>query len=816
MKKERYKVTGMSCSACAASVENLLKKSEGVKSASVNLTSEKVELIFDDSLTNFSVLKSKLNGIGYDILQEKNLTEEKPSFFEKSASLSAFILSITVMYAAMGNMAGFPPIPYFNESNPKSFTVFQLLLTAAVIFLGRTFFLKGFKLLFKLQPNMDSLIAIGSSAAFLFSLYESVHVFLGNTASLHHLYFESAALIISFILAGKEIEKRTKGKASEAIKKLMELSPDTVTVFESNSELEIPVSKLKKGDIVILKPGSRAAVDGHVIEGTAFFDESVVTGESMPVSKSNGSEIISGSLNLNGNIKYSAEKIGEESFINRIIKMVEDAQNKKAPIARFADVVSGWFVPVVIFISLASFIIWFAVSKDFEFSLKIAISILVIACPCALGLATPTAIMAGTGRGSELGILIRNGEVLETASKINRLFFDKTGTITKGKPELNSLIPENNFSTSELLLFAAAVEKKSEHPLGTAVINYALTNNITIPECTNFNSSAGNGVSGIVNSKYVIAGKREFLEQKGIEICSDYDIEKELQTGNSVIYIGIDNIFAGAISIGDKLRDDSAGAVEELKKMGIEPVMVTGDHKITAEAIAKKAGISLVFSQLLPADKMRIIEESNSKGYITAMVGDGINDSPALSAANVGIAIGNDTDIAKESAEIILVRENIADVVTAIKLSRKTMKNIKINLLWASIYNIIGIPIAAGVLYTFGGPLLNPIIAAAAMSFSSISVVTNAVRLRFYKDSSLYIINKQIEEENKMSEIKIDGMMCSHCTSRVKQILESIEGVRNVDVNLDKKTAYFECDDFNAVFSKAEPAITAAGYKVIK
>lgn len=496
--------------------------------------------------------------------------------------------------------------------------------------------------------------------------------------------------------------------------------------------------------------------------------------------------------------------------------MVDEAQNKKAPIAKFADTVSGWFVPVVILISLLSFFIWFAISKNFEFSLKIAVSVLVIACPCALGLATPTAIMAGTGRGSELGILIRNGEVLETASKINKVFFDKTGTITKGKPEVRAVISENGFSDSDILFFAAGVEKKSEHPLGAAVVNYALSKGLEIPECSQFFADTGRGVSGFVNSKYVAAGKKEFLESKSIAVSYDSKIETELQAGNSVIYIAVDNKFAGAVSIGDRLREESSDSIAELKKMGIEPVMLTGDHKLTAEAIGKSAGISLIFAELLPSEKMKIIEESNSKGYITAMVGDGINDSPALTAANVGIAIGNGTDIAKESAEIILVRENLADVVTAIKLSKKTMKNIKVNLLWASLYNIIGIPVAAGVLYIFGGPLLNPVIAAAAMSFSSISVVANAVRLRFYKENLLYKNSISKKEESKMNEIKVEGMMCSHCTSRVTQILESIEGVTKVEVNLEKKAAYVECNDFASVLAVAEKAINSAGYKVIR
>lgn len=450
----------MSCSACASSVEKSLNSSSGVKSASVNLTSEKVEILFDENITEYSKLKSELNKIGYDILSESNNSVKDEGLIVKLFTPAAFLLSILVMYASMAAMAGFPALPYFNENNPKSFVLFQLIITSIVVIMGRNFFIKGFKLLFKLSPNMDSLIAIGSSAAFLFSLYGVVQVFFGNFAAMHHLYFESAALIISFVLIGKELEKKTKGKASEAIRRLMELAPETATVIDSSkNEIDIPVSSLKKGDILILKPGKRAAVDGKVLEGSSAVDESVVTGESIPVDKLKGDEIISGSLNLNGNIKYIAEKVGEESFINRIIKMVDEAQNKKAPIAKFADTVSGWFVPVVILISLLSFFIWFAILKDFEFSLKIAVSVLVIACPCALGLATPTAIMAGTGRGSELGILIRNGEVLETASKINKVFFDKTGTITKGKPEVRAVISENGFSDSDILFFAAGVEK---------------------------------------------------------------------------------------------------------------------------------------------------------------------------------------------------------------------------------------------------------------------------------------------------------------------------------------------------------------------
>jgi Cu+-exporting ATPase len=581
---------------------------------------------------------------------------------------------------------------------------------------------------------MDSLIAIGTTAAVLYSLYSTWRISIGYFEYVDDLYFETAGVIITLILLGKSLEAVSKGRTSEAIKKLMGLAPKTAVVIQDNKEIEIPIEEVEVGDIIVVKPGEKIPVDGEVVEGLTSIDESMLTGESMPVEKKAGDKVFAASINKNGSIKFKATKVGSDTALAQIIKLVEDAQGSKAPIAQMADIVSGYFVPIVFLIALVSAIVWLLAGQDAVFALKVFIAVLVIACPCALGLATPTAIMVGTGKGAEYGVLIKGGEALETTHKINTIVFDKTGTITEGRPEVTDIVTTEIIDEKLILQLAASAEKGSEHPLGEAIVRGAEKQGLEIKKLDSFNAIPGHGIEVSIDGKQMLLGNRRLMLDRGISLEKlEEQSDKLASEGKTPMYISIENNLAGIIAVADVVKESSAKAIEKLHKMGIEVAMITGDNRRTAEAIAKLVGIDRVLAEVLPQDKASEVKKLQAEGKKVAMVGDGINDAPALAQADIGIAIGSGTDVAMESADIVLMRSDLMDVPTAIQLSKSTIRNIKQNLFWAFAYNIAGIPIAAGVLYAFGGPLLNPVFAAAAMSMSSVSVLSNALRLKGFK-----------------------------------------------------------------------------------
>ena len=754
--KENYtknlelKIGGMSCAACSKAVERVTKKLDGVINSSVNIATEKASIEYNPSQIKVSQIKATIEKAGYKVIEEEKemlidedkLRKEK----EKRSLFTKFIIavgfSIPLFYIAMGPMISKPfgpwPVPSIIDPmmNPLNYALIQMVLVIPVMLAGYKFYINGFKSLVNKNPNMDTLVAIGTSAAFLYSVYNTYKITTTMEISHghHQLYFESAGIIIALILLGKYLESRAKGKTGEAIKKLIGLQPKTALIVNGNEEIEISIDEVEEGDIIIVKPGSKIPVDGIVVEGHTSVDESMLSGESIPVEKSIGDNVTGGSINKNGVIKFRAEKVGSDTVLAQIIKLVEDAQGKKAPIAALADKVSGYFVPAVITIALVSSILWLIFgNKDLEFVLTIFISVLVIACPCALGLATPTAIMVGTGKGAENGILIKSGEALELAHKVNTVIFDKTGTITEGKPTVTDIIT-NNIDERYLLQLAASAEKGSEHPLGEAIVKYGEEKNIELKNVERFKAIPGHGIEVIIDEKLILLGNKKLMDDSNIAIESlEKRCDKLASLGKTPMYIAIDNELSGVIAVADTVKENSKKAIEKLHEMEITVAMVTGDNKKTAEAIAKEVGIDIVISEVLPKDKSNEVKKLQEQGKFVAMVGDGINDAPALAQADIGIAIGSGTDVAIESADIVLMKSDLIDVSNAIKLSNETIKNIKQNLFWAFGYNTIGIPIAAGVLYLFGGPLLNPMFAAAAMSLSSVSVVTNALRLKNFK-----------------------------------------------------------------------------------
>ncbi len=628
------------------------------------------------------------------------------------------------------------------ETNIINYALIQIVLVVPIMLVGYKFYINGFKSLFHGSPNMDTLVAIGTSSAFIYSLYTTINLIRNAGVSMemhmshhHQLYFESAGIIIALILLGKFLESRSKGKTSEAIKKLMGLQPKTATIMVDNKEVEVSIDEVLEGDIVVVKPGEKIPVDGKIVFGHTSIDESMLTGESMPVEKTIGDSVTGASINKNGLIRFEATKVGKDTALAQIIKLVEDAQGTKAPIAKLADTVAGYFVPAVITIAVISALLWAIIGKEnTTFVLTIFISVLVIACPCALGLATPTAIMVGTGKGAENGILIKSSVALELAHKVNTVIFDKTGTITEGKPKVTEIITYGDYDEDYLLKLAASAEKGSEHPLGEAIVRYAEEKNMNLINVEKFNSVTGKGINAIIDNKKINLGNVKMMEDLNISLDIVENKYEELsKQGKTPMFISIENELAGIIAVNDVVKESSKRAVELLHNLGIKVAMVTGDNKNTADAIAKQVGIDIVLAEVLPQDKSNEVKKLQAEGNFVAMVGDGINDAPALAAADIGIAIGNGTDVAIESADIVLMKNDLMDVPTAIKLSKDTIRNIKQNLFWAFGYNTIGIPVAAGVLYIFGGPLLNPMIAAAAMSLSSVSVVSNALRLRKFK-----------------------------------------------------------------------------------
>jgi len=740
MAEKNYTVTGMSCASCANAVEKALNKNNDIN-ASVNFATEKLNIEYDEKKYNFDKIREIVESAGYGLAEDMTEDKKVELYQEKITSLKnrlilAVIFVVPLLYISMGHMLGAVLPEFLNPKvNPLNFALAQFVLTLPIIYAGRDFFSHGFKNLVRKSPTMDSLIAIGSTAAVLYGIYATFGIVIVDPEAHMDLYYESAGAIITLILFGKLLEAKTKGQTSSAIKKLIGLQPKKAKIIENGAEKEVLIGNLKVGDIVIVKPGEKIAVDGRIVEGATSVDESMLTGESLPVSKKVGDKVVGGSINKNGSIRFEATEIGKNTVLSQIIKLVEEAQGSKAPISRMADIVSAYFVPIVIGIAIITGTAWFLSGSGLVTAVSFFIAVLVIACPCALGLATPTSIMVGTGKGAENGIIIKSGEALETAYKIKTVVFDKTGTITKGKPILTNLIAYGKYNENELLKIAASVENDSEHPLAEAIVNKAKEKNIEIKPYEKFRAMPGYGIRATFEGKEVQIGNRKLMENRKINVeisQKDYDIL--LNEGKTPMYISIDNELAGLVAVADVIKETSKEAIEKLKKMGIKTVMLTGDNEKTAKFIAKQVGIDDVISEVLPYQKSQKVKELQEKDEFVAMVGDGINDSPALAQANVGIAIGNGTDVAIESADIVLIRNDLRDVAGSIALSKATITNIKENLFWAFFYNVLGIPFAAGIFYAFfNGPKLDPMIAAFAMSFSSVSVLGNALRLKFFK-----------------------------------------------------------------------------------
>ncbi|MBR2970819.1 MAG: heavy metal translocating P-type ATPase [Clostridia bacterium] len=735
-------VGGMTCAACVGRVERAICALDGVSKVFVNIATEKAAVTFDKSKVRQHQINEAIKKAGYTVIEdgvsaaekrEEQKRKELKAMWTKLIVSACFALPL--LYVAMVPMLPFA-MPFSHalhtlmEKYPLAYALIQLALVVPSVCVGYKFYTVGYKALFSKSPNMDSLIAVGTSAAIIFSIYSTVLIAMGDGSRVHSLYFESAAVIITLILLGKSLEAVSKGKTGAAIKKLMGLAPKTAIVIIGDEEKEIPITEVCVGDIIVVKPGSKVPVDGIVVEGETSIDESMLTGESIPVRKRSGDKVFAASINTNGSIKFRAERVGGDTALAQIIRLVEEAQGSKAPIAKIADTVSGIFVPTVCLIALVSALAWlFGTGLDVEFALTIFISVLVIACPCALGLATPTAIMVGTGLGAEHGILIKSGEALETAHKITTVVLDKTGTVTCGKPTVTDINTFGDMDSNEMLALCASAEKQSEHPLAVAIVDYASAK-VEIPHCDSFEALAGRGIKAEVSGKQILVGNALLMSEFGIAGGADERVASLADEGKTPMLVAVDGVLCGIIAVADVVKETSAKAIARLHEMGIEVVMLTGDNQKTANAIAKQVGVSKVIAEVLPSDKSEVVKRLMAEGKTVAMVGDGINDAPALAVSDVGIAIGSGTDVAIESADIVLVHSDLMDVSAAITLSKKTMRTIKQNLFWAFGYNTVGIPVAAGLLHLFGGPLLSPMIGAAAMSFSSVSVLLNALRLR--------------------------------------------------------------------------------------
>ncbi len=735
MKEERYNISGMSCAACSASVQRVVSKLDGVESCEVNLVTEKMTVVYDETKTGPEDFKKSVERAGFGISPETAEKEEKSEEKPKEKSdlpilIVSSVLSAVLLYISMGQMlVKNLPVPFFMNMNsdPTGFALTQLLLCIPVIYMGKRFFTTGIPLLLRGNPNMDSLVAIGAGASFIYSVVMTYAIPYYHHA-VHNLYYESVAVVITLVALGKHLELRSQKKTASAIKKLMELSPDTAVVLRDGKEITVPTKEVKVGEILVIKPGAKIPLDGTVTEGYSSADESMLTGESIPVEKTEGSGVIGGSINLNGFIYVKVTKVGDDTALAKIIKFVEDAQNKKAPISKTADKVAGIFVPAVIIIAFLAAAAWLISGKEISLVLKVFTGVLVIACPCALGLATPTAIMVGTGLGAANGILIRNGEILEITHKVKAVIFDKTGTVTVGKAAVTDVCADDE---NKLLYYAAAAESGSDHPLAKAVTDYAADKGLSPTRPEALENVSGKGLRCTVDGKTVLLGNAAFLKESGADIKKYEENGKKLAVeGKSLIYVAADNSTLGLIAVADSVRETSASAFDRLKKLGIHTVILSGDNKACADYIGSLVGADEVYSEVLPEQKAEIVSEIRKKYGSVMMVGDGINDAPALSEADIGCAIGGGSDIAIEAADIVLMKSDPVDVPRAIRLSRLTITNIKENLFWAFCYNTVCIPIAAGVLYLFGGPLLNPMLAGLAMSLSSVFVVSNALRLR--------------------------------------------------------------------------------------
>ena len=743
--KKEYKLSGMTCASCAMTVEMAVKDLETVEDVSVNLATERLSLLPKAGFDSQQVLDAVAEA-GY---QEEETGKDRPSDVSEEAAMKAkelkrkkqellilLVTALPLLYISMGSMVGLP-LPSFLDhmAYPLVFVLSQLLLTLPAVWIGRGFYQRGFRNLIKRHPNMDSLIAVGTSAAFFYSLYSVRQVFLGYHAFVHQLYFESVAVIIALVLLGKYLESSAKGRTSQAIQSLLELVPSQATVIRYGEAVMIDTEDIRVGDIIRIKPGERMPVDGLVTEGQTFVDESMMTGESVPIEKKVGDTITSATINQNGSIDYQATRVGSDTTLAQIVRLVEEAQGSKAPIAALADKISLYFVPIVLSLATLSALAWYVLAgESLSFSLSIFIAVLVIACPCALGLATPTAIMVGTGKGAENGILIKSGQALEAAYQLDTIVLDKTGTITVGKPSLTDLLPLGDLNRSDLLQLIASAEQHSEHPLAQAILEAAEEEELGLLPVSHFEAIVGRGLSAQVEGKHLLVGNESLMKEEHIDSSAFQGQLLELsQEGKTAMFVAVDGQLAGILAVADEMKSSSLSAVQELQSMGLEVIMLTGDREETATAIAQKAGIQKVIAGVLPDGKATAIKDLQEAGKKLAMVGDGINDAPALVQADVGIAIGSGADVAIESADVVLMHSDLQDVVKAIKLSQATIRNIKENLFWAFAYNTLGIPIAMGLLHLFGGPLLNPMLAGLAMSLSSVSVVANALRLGRFK-----------------------------------------------------------------------------------
>ncbi|MGX8709842.1 MAG: heavy metal translocating P-type ATPase [bacterium] len=852
---KKFNVTGMTCSACSANVEKSVRKLNGVSSVNVNLLSNSMTVDYDDTVANDAEVIRAVENAGYGAsvysrkanTNAKSQPQENPVQKELQSMKTRLIVSFTflipLLYLAMHHMLkewiGLP-VPEFIKAafhGPENGVVFafaQFLLLLPIAYVNRKYFQVGFKTLAKRAPNMDSLIAIGSTAAIVYGIFAifKIGYALGHgdmeTADhfLMDLYFESAGTILALITLGKYLEARSKGKTSEAITKLMDLAPKTAVVIRDGAEAEIPVEEVVVGDILPVRPGQSIPVDGIIVEGSSSIDQSALTGESIPVEKHVGDKVIAATINKTGYFKFEAQKVGDDTTLAQIIDLVEEASSSKAPIAKLADKISGIFVPVVICIAVVSAAAWLIAGQSFEFALSIGIAVLVISCPCALGLATPVAIMVGTGKGASNGILIKSAEALETAHTVNTVVLDKTGTITEGKPKVTDILTTGLAAERELLTIAASMEKPSEHPLADAIVERASELGLEIKAVDQFDSVSGQGVAAVLDGKQYFAGNRAMMENRKVDISSLQSACDALaEDGKTPLYFAQGQNLLGVIAVADVVKPTSRQAIEEFKAMGIDVVMLTGDNKRTAEAIRRQLHIDRVVAEVMPQDKESEVRRIQDGGKKVAMVGDGINDAPALARADVGIAIGAGTDIAIESADIVLMKSDLLDAVTAVQLSKAVIRNIKENLFWAFFYNSIGIPLAAGVFFSLLGWKLNPMFGAAAMSLSSVCVVSNALRLKLFKPRRISAGQKQneienpikIEAEGDLSEMKkvitINGMSCEHCKARVEKALNAIGGVEaKVDLKKNNATVSLKTEVSDEALKNA---VQEAGYEVV-
>ena len=860
MKKEQFNVTGMTCAACSARVEKAVGKLPGVDKIAVNLLKNSMVVEYDETALDTQKIIGAVTEAGYGASLKEAAQEGKAS---KSMQASAndiarqeyeavkkrlklsLVFAVPLSYISMGHMMGWPlPEIFLGVENAMIFSLTLLLLVIPVVFINFKFFRVGFKTLFAASPNMDSLIAIGASASLVYGVYALYKIAYGfghgDLAMVHQfsmdLYFESAGMILTLITFGKFLEARAKGRTSDAITKLMDLAPKTAVVERDGTELEIPVEEVEKGDILVVRSGMSVPVDGVLTEGHAAVDESAITGESIPVEKETGSKVTGATVVKSGFFKMRADRVGEDTTLAQIVRLVDDATSSKPPIAKMADKVSGVFVPAVIGIALVTAAVWLLLGESFEFALSNAIAVLVISCPCALGLATPTAIMVGTGRGAVSGVLIKSAEALETVHEVNTIVLDKTGTITQGEPGVTDVLYSSSAGEALLVKTAASLEKYSEHPLAQAIVKYAEQKNVQLAPVTGFTQQAGRGIKGVMEGKGCFGGNRRMLEEAGLYDDNVKMLEEKLAAeGKTPLFFARDGILLGIIALADRVKPTSRAAIEEMKRMGLEVVMLTGDNARTAQAIQKEVGADRVVAEVLPQDKETEIRRLQQQGKKVAMVGDGINDAPALARADVGIAIGAGTDIAIESADLVLMKNDLLDVAGAVQLGHAVIRNIKQNLFWALFYNAICIPVAAGVFYPWLGIKLSPMLGALAMSFSSVFVVTNALRLRFFNPvyaadtgadapgaaahecrvEAVDILNTNKKERVDTMEkvLDIEGMMCQHCVAHVNKALSGIEGVEAVEVSLENKNAAvtLAADVSDEVLVKA---VVDAGYEV--